>query len=203
MPIAVDQPWQQLALFAAGAALLLFLLFKIPYVGRALRMLFSVALLAGAIFIFLQQAPYDPALSTMHKRLGFDSQEVVGEEVRIPLHRDGHFWATVRLNGIEQRMLVDSGATITALSPATAAAADVASDATLMPLLLKTANGTVRATAGTVERLQIGTIEARNLKVVIAPGLGDVDVVGMNFLSELQSWRVEGRTLILVPKPAE
>jgi aspartyl protease family protein len=203
MPFGIDQPWQQLAIFAAGAALLLFLLFKIPYVGRALRMLVSLVLLAGAIFIFLEQAPYDPSLSSVHKRLGFDSQEVVGEEVRIPLSRDGHFWATVRVNGTEQRMLVDSGATITALSPSTATAAGVASDATLMPLLLKTANGTVRAAAGTVERLQVGTIEARNLKVVIAPGLGDVDIVGMNFLSELQSWRVEGRTLILVPKSAE
>jgi aspartyl protease family protein len=65
---------------------------------------------------------------------------------------------------------------------------------------MRTANGTVRAAAGTVERLEIGGIEARRLKVVISSGLGDTDVLGMNFLSELSSWRVEGRTLILVPK---
>src|SRR3546814_5147018 len=53
---------------------------------------------------------------------------------------------------------------------------------------------TVRADAGTLNRLEIGGIEARKLKVVISPGLGDTDVLGMNFLSELQSWRVEGRT---------
>ena len=35
--------------------------------------------------------------------------------------------------------------------------------------------------------------------VVSAPGLSDLDVLGMNFLSKLESWRVEGRTLILVP----
>jgi aspartyl protease family protein len=34
---------------------------------------------------------------------------------------------------------------------------------------------------------------------VTSPGLGDLDVLGMNFLSKLQSWRVEGRTLVLVP----
>jgi aspartyl protease family protein len=29
-----------------------------------------------------------------------------------------------------------------------------------------------------------------------------MDVIGMNFLSKLESWRVEGRTLVLVPKAA-
>jgi aspartyl protease family protein len=35
--------------------------------------------------------------------------------------------------------------------------------------------------------------------VVTSPGLGNLDVLGMNFLSKLDSWRVEGRTLVLVP----
>ncbi len=195
-----DLPWDQLAIYAVGAALILVILFKIPYVGRVLRALFSFALLAFGIFLVLQQAPFDPNLSRITASLGLDTQEVVGDEVRIPMGRDGHFWAKVSLNGTEKRMLVDSGATVTALSEATAAEAGVEADATLVPLLMKTANGTVRADAGTLERLTIGAIEARGLKVVISPGLGDTDVLGMNFLSQLQSWRVEGRTLILSPK---
>ncbi|WP_432768414.1 MAG: TIGR02281 family clan AA aspartic protease [Sphingopyxis sp.] len=203
MPLTTDLPWTQLAIYAVGAALILMLLFKIPYVGRVIRALFSFALLAFGIFLILQQAPFDPNLSRITASLGLDRQEVVGEEVRIPMARDGHFWATVRLNGTERRMLVDSGATVTALSTATARAAGVGADATLVPLLMKTANGTVRADAGTLDRLEIGGIEARKLNVVISPGLGDTDVLGMNFLSELQSWRVEDRTLILTPKIAK
>ena len=203
MPLTTDLPWTQLAIYAVGAALILMLLFKIPYVGRVFRALFSFALLAFGIFLILQQAPFDPNLSRITASLGLDRQEVVGEEVRIPMARDGHFWATVRLNGTERRMLVDSGATVTALSVATARAAGVDADATLVPLLMKTANGTVRADAATLDRLELGGIEARMLKVVISPGLGDTDVLGMNFLSELQSWRVEDRTLILTPKIAK
>ena len=203
MPLTTDLPWTQLAIYAVGAALILMLLFKIPYVGRVIRGLFSFALLAFGIFLILQQAPFDPNLSRITASLGLDRQEVVGEEVRIPMARDGHFWATVRLNGTERRMLVDSGATVTALSTATARAAGVDADATLVPLLMKTANGTVRADAGTLDRLEIGGIEARKLNVVISLGLGDTDVLGMNFLSELQSWRVEDRTLILTPKIAK
>ena len=199
MPITTDLPWNQLAIYAVGGALILGILFKIPYVGRVFRALFSFALLAFGIFLVLQQAPFDPNLSRITASLGLDAQEVVGDEVRIPMGRDGHFWAKVDLNGVERRMLVDSGATVTALSEATAEAAGVKADTTLVPLLMKTANGTVRADAGTIERLAIGGIEARKLKVVISPGLGDTDVLGMNFLSELQSWRVEDRTLILTP----
>ena len=200
MPLTTDLPWTQLAIYAVGAALILMLLFKIPYVGRVFRALFSFALLAFGIFLILQQAPFDPNLSRITASLGLDRQEVVGEEVRIPMARDGHFWATVRLNGTERRMLVDSSATVTALSVATARATGVEADATLVPLLMKTANGTIRADAGTLDRLEIDGIEARKLKVVISSGLGDTDVLGMNFLSELQSWRVEDRTLILTPK---
>ncbi|MGL3822320.1 retropepsin-like aspartic protease family protein [Sphingopyxis sp. R3-92] len=200
MPMTTNLPWNELAIYAVGAALILIILFKIPYVGRALRALFSFALLAFGIFLVLQQAPFDPNLSRITASLGLDKQEVVGGEVRIPMSRDGHFWAEVELNGTKRRMLVDSGATITALSQGTAQAAGVEADATLLPLLMKTANGTVRADAGTVERLAIGAIEARKLKVVISPGLGDTDVLGMNFLSALQSWRVEDRTLILTPE---
>jgi len=198
--ISADFSGNQLLIYAVGAALILVILFKLPYVGLVLRGLFSFALLAFGIFLVLQQAPFDPNLSRITANLGLDKQEVVGDAVRIPMSRDGHFWAKVKINGTERRMLVDSGATVTALSEATANAADVKADATLVPLLMRTANGTVRADAGTVDRLEIGGIEARRLKVVISPGLGDTDVLGMNFLSELQSWRVEDRTLILVPE---
>jgi aspartyl protease family protein len=67
------------------------------------------------------------------------------------------------------------------------------------PVVLKTANGLAPARTGSVGELRLGNIVARDLKVVVSPTLGELDVIGMNFLSKLQSWRVEGRTLVLVP----
>lgn len=203
MSLTTDLAWEQLAIYAAGAALVLILLFKIPYVGRVLRGLFSFALLAFAIFLILEQAPFDPNLGRLTAALGLDRQQVVGSEVRIPMARDGHFWVDAEINGIKRKMLVDSGATVTALSPETAREAGVEADATLLPLLMQTANGTVRAEAGTVDALAVGAIEAHRMKVVISPALGKTDVLGMNFLSQLAAWRVEGRTLFLVPQPAD
>ena len=96
-------------------------------------------------------------------------------------------------------MLIDSGATVTALSERTAAAAKIEGNSTPMPVVLKTANGMAPARTGSVEELRLGNILARDLKVVVSPAFGNMEVIGMNFLSRLASWRVEGRTLILVP----
>jgi aspartyl protease family protein len=68
-----------------------------------------------------------------------------------------------------------------------------------VPVVLRTANGLARGETGTVSELRLGNVVARDLKVVVSPAFGNLDVVGMNLLSKLASWRVEGRTLILVP----
>jgi aspartyl protease family protein len=113
--------------------------------------------------------------------------------------RDGHFWATVKLNGVERRMLIDSGATVTAISEQTARDAGVRSDKVVMPIIIRTANGAVTARQATVETLRVGNARASDVAVVVSPSLGEMDVLGMNFLSRLKGWRVEGRTLILEP----
>jgi aspartyl protease family protein len=112
---------------------------------------------------------------------------------------DGHFWARVTVNGVPRRMLIDSGATLTALSSGTAAAAGLKTDRGLFPVVLNTANGAITARTATLPELRLGDIVARDLPVVVSPAFGDTDVLGMNFLTMLKSWHVDGRTLVLEP----
>jgi aspartyl protease family protein len=198
MPTTIPQ-WQTLAIYAIGAALIITILQRIPYVGRFVRFAFSAALLAFLIFIVLSQAPYQPELSRITDKLGLDDQQVSGKELHVEMAPDGHFWVLASINGVERRMLIDSGATVTALSTSTARAAKVDLGTSFTPVILRTANGAAPAETGTVAEIRVGNIVARNLRIVTAPGLGELDVLGMNFLSKLQSWRVEGRTLVLVP----
>jgi aspartyl protease family protein len=198
MPHPVPE-WQHLALYAVGAALLIMLLQRIPVVGKLIRFAFTLGLLAFLIYVVLQQAPYQPALARFTSSLGLDNQQVSGKELRVRMSPDGHFWVVASINGVRRRMLIDSGATVTALSESTVRAAHVDAATGLAPVVLRTANGAAPAETGTIEELRVGNIVARNLKVVTSPGLGDLDVVGMNFLSKLESWRVEGGTLVLVP----
>ena len=198
MPTPVPE-WQHLALYAVAAAVVIMLLQRIPYVGRFIRFAFSFGLLAFLVFILLQQAPYQPELARFTQGFGLDNQQVLGKELRVRMSPDGHFWAVASINGYERRMLIDSGATVTAISESTANAAAVDTGTGLAPVVLRTANGMAPARTGAIKELRVGNIVARNLKIVTSPGLGNIDVLGMNFLSQLKSWRVEGKTLILVP----
>jgi aspartyl protease family protein len=198
MPHPVPE-WQHLAIYAVAAALIVMLLQRIPVVGRVIRFVFSLGLVAFLIFVVLQQAPYQPELARLTDSLGLDDQQVAGKELRVRMSPDGHFWVVASINGVQRRMLIDSGATVTALSPETVRDARIDAGTGFAPVVLRTANGAAPAQTGTIDELRVGNIVARNLKIVTSPGLGNLDVLGMNFLSKLDSWRVEGRTLILVP----
>jgi len=198
MPAPVPE-WQHLALYAVGAALLLTLIMRLPIIGRVVRIAFSFGLLALFLYLVFLQAPYQPELARFTGALGLDNQQVSGGTVRVRMSPDGHFWVVASLNGVKRRMLIDSGATVTAISDSTAREALVHASTGLAPVVLRTANGMAAARTGSIDELRVGNIVARNLRVVTSPGLGDMDVLGMNFLSKLESWRVEGRTLVLVP----
>ncbi len=136
----------------------------------------------------------------MEQRLTYGEQSVDGETVRIRMAPDGHFWVNGEINGVAKRLLVDSGATVTALSSETAAAAGIEVSNSGYPVMLRTANGTATARRANIDRLSIGGLDAENPPVVVSLGFDGIDVLGMNFLSRLKSWRVEGRTLILEPQ---
>jgi len=175
---------------------------RVPLIGALLRFAVwgvIVVLVIGAIEQRSLFDPYFAKLTHFLKLAPADDQQVSGKELRIPMNRDGHFWVRARINGVERKLLVDSGATITALSVDTAEAAGLKPEKSPFPIILKTANGAVAARTSRVATLRIGNVVARNLPVVVSPAFGDTEVIGMNFLSKLKSWRVEGDTLILEP----
>lgn len=120
-----------------------------------------------------------------------------GQTIRIPMAIDGHFWVDASLNGQQVTFLVDSGATMTTIGSDTAARANV-SIAPGRGQLVRTGNGVVRVASGNADRLAIGPIERDGLRIHIAQG-EDLNVLGMNFLSSLERWGVEGRWLVLQP----
>ena len=172
---------------------------RVPVLRTLVTLAVWGAMAALLVVVIGQRERFDPYLGRIAGMLQLDGQTVVGREVRIRMAPDGHFWARVRIAGIQRRMLVDSGATLTSLSSGTAAAAGLEVDDAMFPVLIKTANGTISAQTSSIANLRLGDISARNLAVVVSPAFGDTDVLGMNFLSRLKSWRVEGSTLILVP----
>jgi len=173
---------------------------RVPLV-RILLSLASWIVIIGVVTVVIgQREQFDPYLQRVARMLKLDDQNVTGGETRIRMSADGHFWARATVDGVPRRMLVDSGATVTALSVATAQAASLDVRKSMFPMILNTANGQINAQTASVRELRLGDIAARDLAVVVSPAFGDTDVLGMNFLSKLKSWRVEGNTLILTPQ---
>ena len=121
---------------------------------------------------------------------------IEGQETRIPMAIDGHFWVNAKLNGREVKFLVDSGATTTTVDRATAQAAGVEISAR-RDQYVRTGNGIVQVASGRADVLSVGAITRRDVVIEVADN-DDLNVLGMNYLSSLSRWGVEGRWLILV-----
>jgi aspartyl protease family protein len=167
--------------------------------GRTLATTCTLALAAILVVIVLQVSRFDPRLDIAVPELGLPKQTVAGGETRVPLAPDGHFWINATINGTQAAFLVDTGATLTAVSAPLAERAGLEPRAGGVPVRISTANGTVAAEITTIDDLRFGNVKAGGLDAVIAPNIGKTNVIGMNLLSRLASWRVEGNTMILVP----
>lgn len=176
---------------------------RVP-LGQTVKMALAwVAIFAVGILIVGQRDRIAPIWNDARDAVLGREQSVAGDTVRIRLSEDGHFWADVSIDGVERRMLIDSGATTTALSLATATSAKLDIDESPFPIVLDTANGEVVARKATIRRLDLGGMTASGLPVVVSEAFGSTDVLGMNFLSRLESWRVERNTLVLTPTKSE
>jgi aspartyl protease family protein len=165
-------------------------------VARLLTMALAwIAIFAGGFVLFT----FRDDLGYVAQRLRAEATGepvVQGQEIRIPMAVDGHFWVDARLNGREVKFLIDSGATMTTIGRDTADEAGMKVSTTRNEIV-RTGNGYVRMATSRADRLQVGSIERDDLPVHVAEG-EDLNVLGMNFLSSLQRWGVEGRWLILV-----
>lgn len=171
----------------------------LPRLGDAVRGIGNLGLVAALLLTIAQVARLNPGAEFSLPGVGLPKQTVEGSETRVQMERDGHFWINTEVNGAPVRFMVDTGATLTAMAPPVAEQARVEKQPMRAPVILKTANGQSMAELVTIDELRFGNIVARDLDAVVAPGLGETNVLGMNFLSRLKSWRVEGRTLVLVP----
>ena len=178
------------------AVLSAFSLRRIP-LGKTVRMVLAWILIFAAMFaIFALRDDFRALGNRLWAAVtGSDNQEVHGSELRVAMADDGHFWATGEINGRSARFLIDSGATVTTIGP------ELARNAGVEPsgerTMVETANGIARVDRASAS-LALGPIQRPDLTVFIAGGEG-TNVIGMNFLSTLSRWSVEGRTLVLRP----
>lgn len=112
--------------------------------------------------------------------------------VRIPRGSNGHYYARVSMNGRPIDVLVDTGASLVALTYEDAQRAGIYVKPSDFTARSRTANGIARSAIVRISRIEIGGITVRNVRGSVAePDRLHVTLLGMSFLGQLA--RVEMR----------
>jgi aspartyl protease family protein len=167
--------------------------------SQLLRMILSwVVIFAVLIVIVAYREQIKAGWSHVREQV-FSSGNRIDEngKLRIKMSDDGHFWAEARINGTGQRLMVDTGATQTAIGSDAARMLGISVDKSRFPVLVETANGTVKAWRARIDRIDLGPISRRDFSILVSDSFGDTNLLGMDFLSSLKGWRVERNELIL------
>lgn len=116
----------------------------------------------------------------------------------IPMDHSGHFIGEFRINGRPVKGVVDTGATVVALNVSTARSIGLNPRANEFTYRVGTANGETTAAKVNLSRVEIGPIAVNDVVAYVLDDKAlDGTLVGMSFMSKLDGYRVEGRTLKL------
>jgi aspartyl protease family protein len=118
--------------------------------------------------------------------------------VELKQNRDGHFYANAELNGRAIAVLVDTGATMVALTYEDAQRAGINLSNSDFTGRAQTANGVARFAPVTIDQITIGAVTVRNVRGSVAePGRMGVTLLGMSFLGRLKRTEMRDGLLVL------
>ena len=125
-------------------------------------------------------------------------ESLPGRKVRLVADGRGHFSAEFKLNGRPISAMVDTGASLVAINQSTARRIGIRLASSDFTGWAETANGRTRAAGVTIDRIEIGRVEFRDVQAMVLDdeALSDT-LIGMSFLSRLRRFQVEAGTLVL------
>lgn len=122
----------------------------------------------------------------------------IGSVVEIDAERNGHFNTEADINGRPVEVMIDTGATMVALSYEDAERAGIFLNDSDFTRAVSTANGIARVAPVTLDRVSIGDITVRNVPAAVAePGRLKTSLLGMSFLSRLSRFDMRSGRLVL------
>jgi aspartyl protease family protein len=122
----------------------------------------------------------------------------LADTARLQASENGHFVTKAEINGRSIRVMVDTGASTVALSHEDARKVGFRPDDLDFDVPVATANGVVKAAAVTIERVEVGGVTIEKVKGMVLPkGAMSGTLLGMSFLSRLDSFEVKDGVLLL------
>jgi aspartyl protease family protein len=187
-----DQSANAIYLSLLGAALLLsYVLASRTNIGKMLQQLgIWILIFMGAIAVFGMWPEIERALTPR--------QAVVdGTTVILPRARDGHYYLTLDINGVDVNFVVDTGATQVVLSRQDAVRIGLDPAALSYLGMANTANGVVRTASVRLDTVTLGAITDTRVRAVVNDGQMDGSLLGMTYLNNFDSITIKDGELIL------
>lgn len=118
--------------------------------------------------------------------------------VELPPGPGGHYFADVEIEGARLHMLVDTGATVIALSGDDADKLGLRPAPSDFNVPVSTANGVNNAARAKLREVRLGSINIANVEALIMPrAAGTQSLLGMSFLKRLSSFNYDSQRLVL------
>jgi aspartyl protease family protein len=151
----------------------------------------------GSHRIALENAANDSRISRPDSSADESSDESYGGNgVKLDRHWDGHFYADAEVNGQRIHFLVDTGATVIALSREDARRAGIATSIGMPGVVGEGASGAIHGEVATLDRVTLGSTTAHDMEAVVLDG-GSRSLLGQSFLSKFASVEIHGDTMVL------
>lgn len=118
----------------------------------------------------------------------------------VTLRRDrrGHFQTEASINGRRLNLMVDTGASVIALTQRDAERLGLTPSARDYTAQVQTANGRVRAAPAQLPSVEIGGIVVRNVEALIVDSAGlNENLLGLSFLSRLSRYEYKDGQLVM------
>jgi aspartyl protease family protein len=110
---------------------------------------------------------------------------------------DGHFWTRADVSGTQVKFMVDTGASIVALTYFDAQRLGLKPEELDFDSEIRTAGGITYGAPVTLESIRVGKVEIENVNAVILRTELEQSLLGMTFLGELHSYEVRQGQMII------
>ena len=167
---------------------------------RSVLVFAALALIAGVVvprYVGWTAAPA-PAAAAPQPAAASAAEAVDSRSVIVPRDARGQFQVDARVDGRRLSFMVDTGASVVALTAADAASIGLHPTQREFVAEVRTANGAVRAAPATLDTVEVGDLVVHNVAALVLPDAALSDnLLGLSFLSRLRRFEYSGGKLVL------
>jgi aspartyl protease family protein len=166
---------------------------------RSLVVFAAIAIAAGMVVPrYASHIGAAPGASAVPAPIPADKVAGYARSIVVPRDARGHFQVDARIDGQRLNFMVDTGASVIALTASDAARLGIHPAAHEFVAEVRTANGTVLAAPTQLDAVEVGNLVVRDVAALVLPdeALSD-NLLGLSFLSRLRRFEYADGKLVL------